>query len=78
MAAALTTVLLACITHAAVVFEEYVTKAEVNQYFASMSELLESLTSLDHLTPYFDNNPALKAVKEEHFKDQQKQNANGG
>ena len=61
------------LVNAAVVFEEYVTKAEVKQYYASMSEILEKSVSLDRLTPIFDANPTLKYIKNEEFKRQQRE-----
>lgn len=61
-----------------VFFEEYVTKAEVKQYIASASEMLEKITSLEHLTPIFDKNPTLRYIKDQKYKEQQKQAEGGG
>lgn len=61
------------LVNAAVVFEEYVTKAEVRQYYASMSEILEKSVSLERLTPIFDANPTLKYVKDKNYRRQQKE-----
>lgn len=70
-ATVIVTISLIGIVNAKVVFEEYVTKAEVKQYLASASEYLESLTSLDRLTEIFDKNPTLRYEKDEFFRKQQ-------
>ena len=77
-ATVIVTISLIGIVNAKVVFEEYVTKAEVKQYLASASEYLESLTSLDRLTEIFDKNPTLRYEKDEFFRKRQEENEKGG
>lgn len=72
-------ILLVSITNARVVYEEYVTKAEVKQYLASVSEYLEWLTSLERLTTeYFDKNPTLRFEKEENYRKREEENKKAG
>lgn len=77
-ATVIVTISLIGIVNAKVVFEEYVTKAEVKQYLASASEYLESLTSLDRLTEIFDKNPTLRYEKDEFFRKRQEENEKAG
>lgn len=51
------------IAYARVSWNEYVTKAEVKQYLASASELLNKI-STDNLREKLDKNPMLKQLKQ--------------
>lgn len=51
------------IAYAKVSWGEYVTKAEVKQYYASASELLNKI-STDNLREKLDKNPMLKQQKQ--------------
>lgn len=51
------------IAYARVYWGEYVTKAEVKQYYASASELLNKI-STDNLREKLDKNPMLKQLKQ--------------
>ena len=51
------------LAYARVSWGEYVTKAEIKQYYASVSELLDKI-STDNLREKLDKNPMLKQLKQ--------------
>lgn len=74
VATILVSLMIMSITYGAVSFGEYVTRGEVNRYYASMSELLNSLSSLDYFSEKFEKNPVLrefKRIEEKRAKEQE-------
>lgn len=63
-------------TNAKVVWGEYVTKQEVVDYLASLSEILEKAIDIDTLTPKIERNPTAKYIRDENMKRAEQERGN--